>query len=66
VAALRLRVDAELAPGMRIGGSPGFCTPVVLPLREPLAVRVGDGLEGRLRYTFDFDAEPLRYDLAPS
>lgn len=66
VGALRLRTITDVAPGVAVETGPGYCTPVVLPLAHPLAVRAGDRLVATLDYTFAFDARPLRYDLGLS
>lgn len=63
IAALRLRTLSLLAPGVEFETGPGYCTPVVLPLAEPLSVEAGQGLEAALAYTFAFDGQPLRYAL---
>lgn len=61
--ALRLRTRTEVAPGQWLEPSPAHCTPVVLPLPEPLAVRKGHRLEAAMRYTFAFDERPIEYGL---
>jgi type I protein arginine methyltransferase len=66
VDALRLRTVSRLAPGVEVEAGPAYCTPVVLPLAQPLQVEAGQALEAQLQYTFAFDAQPLRYGLAPA
>lgn len=61
---LQLRTTTEVAPGIHAAESPGYCTPVVLTLDEPLRVREGDVLAGRLRYDFSYTNEPIEFDVA--
>lgn len=62
VHALRLRTVTQVGEGIVYETGPGYCTPVILPLPEPLRVAPPQALEVRLAYTFEFDAAPLRYD----
>lgn len=62
--ALRLRTLTYPTPWLTYETGPGYCTPIVLPLEAPVRVRADDTLEGKLAYTFAFDAQPLRYELA--
>jgi predicted RNA methylase len=63
VTALRLRTLTYLTPWLTYETGPGYCTPVLLPLPEPLAVGKGEALEARLRYTFAFDKQAIAFDL---
>lgn len=63
---IQLRTDTLVAPGVALGASPAYCTPVVLTLDEPFPVRAGDRLRGSIRYDFAYTAEPLEFELAPS
>jgi predicted RNA methylase len=60
---LRLRTETLLTPWLPHETSPAYCPPVVLPLPEPLRVRAGQGLEGKLRYTFAFDERPVAFEV---
>jgi predicted RNA methylase len=63
VDALRLRTQTLVAERVPLETGPAYCTPVVLPLAEPVRVRAGMALRGRLRYAFAFDARPIEYEL---
>lgn len=66
VGGLQLRTDTLVAPGLRLGASPAYCTPVALTLDEPFTVREGERLRGSIRYDFAYTAEPLEFELAPA
>lgn len=62
--AIRLETTALVAPGITARPSARHCTPLVLTMDQPIAVREGDRLQVRLRYSFSFDAEPIHFDVA--
>lgn len=63
ITGLQLRTRTLVGPGIEIGGSPAYCTPLVLTLEEAVEVRVGDRLVGRVAYDFDYTAKPLTFEL---
>lgn len=63
---VQLRTRTLVAQGVEAGEGPAYCTPIALPLDEPVPVRAGERLAGRLRYDFAYTAEPLTFDVGPA
>lgn len=62
---IQLWTRTRLVDDIVIGSSPGYCTPLVVPLGERRSVAKGERLRGRVAYDFDFAATPLEVELAP-
>lgn len=63
VGGIQLRTTSTLAPGVALGDSAAYCTPIVLALDEPLRVAEGERLAGRIAYDFDYTAQPISFEL---
>lgn len=61
---LQLTTDSHLAPGVTLGASPAYCTPLVLALEEPMKVEEGERLRVALAYEFAYTAEPLTFEIS--